>query len=433
MTTSARRAARLAPTAPGGVVEGGSVSAHEFRDDDVGYLAWLAAHADGCVLNIARSHSATGARAHRAGCRTMIPNARGGSWTGPYVKVCADNWAELERWWATEHMDAPIPSCSICRANRPTETVEHHGLNTTTTGRAAGGAVPGRRYATHGPSAGYPVVEVWVDDHIRFPPRPAWQEDLRGEIVAYCSQLEPLAGQVLSATFSGPKPGDADVENFALYNVDAFKTCASNGIRFEHGSTVPAAPGGAEYRFHYRYALEQRSGTFGHWQIGRTVASFDWTDLGALIGDITSAKVWWALARRESYVAEQVLAPQTPFAVTLEVRAPRSGRQPRPDLLLKPIFDGAISAFQAHTDTAVVADVASRLATVLPAPSTEIERYLLDHRRAVLGEVPQLVRPQRKAGVWNPADHLCVAGELLPAEPTGSCWAIRGRIVEAWR
>ncbi len=35
------------------------MSAREFRDDDAGYLAWLAAHPDGYVMNIARSLSAT--------------------------------------------------------------------------------------------------------------------------------------------------------------------------------------------------------------------------------------------------------------------------------------------------------------------------------------------------------------------------------------
>ena len=34
----------------------------EFLDEDAGYLAWLAAHADGDVINIALSHSTSEAR-----------------------------------------------------------------------------------------------------------------------------------------------------------------------------------------------------------------------------------------------------------------------------------------------------------------------------------------------------------------------------------
>ena len=33
----------------------------------------------------------------------------------------------------------------------------------------------------------------------------------------------------------------------------------------------------------------------------------------------------------------------------------------------------------------------------------------------------------------DPADHLCVAGELLPAQPVGDRWAIRGEFVELSR
>jgi hypothetical protein len=44
---------------------------HRVPDDDASYLAWLAAHCDGYVINIARTHNATQARVHHAGCRTI--------------------------------------------------------------------------------------------------------------------------------------------------------------------------------------------------------------------------------------------------------------------------------------------------------------------------------------------------------------------------
>lgn len=74
------------------MAEDKAMSAHEFRDDDAGYLAWLATHPNGFVLNIARSHHATEARVHHASCRTISgANPRGGLWSGPYVKVCAEH------------------------------------------------------------------------------------------------------------------------------------------------------------------------------------------------------------------------------------------------------------------------------------------------------------------------------------------------------
>jgi hypothetical protein len=93
----------------------------------------------------------------------------------------------------------------------------------------------------------------------------------------------------------------------------------------------------------------------------------------------------------------------------------------------------AVCAFQAHTDTAVLPEVLARLARDLPADPTEIEHHLLDQRRAVLGTVDKLVSPYRAGVKWDPSDHLCVAGELLAAEPVNSCWAIKGEIVELSR
>ena len=70
----------------------------EFKDDDGGYLAWLSEHRAGFVLNITRSYSAATAKVHRAECRTINGKPpRGTTWTGPYVKVCADSLAELDQ------------------------------------------------------------------------------------------------------------------------------------------------------------------------------------------------------------------------------------------------------------------------------------------------------------------------------------------------
>jgi len=97
------------------MIEDGAMGAREYCDDDDGYLAWLAAHPEGYVINIARGHYAGDARAHHAGCRTIssqIPRGRG--WTRNYVKVCADGLGELER-WAQRQVGRPIKSCGTCQ------------------------------------------------------------------------------------------------------------------------------------------------------------------------------------------------------------------------------------------------------------------------------------------------------------------------------
>jgi hypothetical protein len=161
------------------------------------------------------------------------------------------------------------------------------------------------------------------------------------------------------------------------------------------------------------------------------VASFDWIDLGAFGGEKQLAPVWLALHRGEAEVFEPA-APGTPFAVEVQVRPPH-GRQPVWGGLVKGIFDGVISAFQAHTDMAVLPEVVARLATMLPADPVDIEHHLLDQSRAVLSTVPRLVAPYRNGVKWDPSDHLCVAGDLLAAEPVDDRWAIKGEIFELSR
>lgn len=289
------------------------------------------------------------------------------------------------------------------------------------------------RAKIRGPVADSSRVEAWADEYIRFENRPAWQECLRNEIRTRCGQLVPSVGQVLHATFFGPKTSNADVENLALYNIDSFSVAGRYGIRFELGTAVPPAPDGAEYPFGYRYALAPRSETFTHWQQERILASFDWTDLGKFAGEKKLSQVWLALVRAYAGDKIDVAAPasaaETPFAVRVQVR-PARGRQPVWGGLVKGIFDGVISAFHAHIDATILPHVVGQLANVLPAEPVEIEEHLLDQRRAVLGVVPRLVKPFGKGVQWNPADHRCVAGELLAADPTGPDWAIKGELIE---
>ena len=112
-----------------------------------------------------------------------------------------------------------------------------------------------------------------------------------------------------------------------LYYIDSFAIAGRNGIRFEHGAAVPPAPARGEYPFCYRYALAPRSGSFADWQQGRTLAPFDWTDLGAFASAKRPAQVWLALARRQDEVVKPARAPDAPFAVRVQIRPPHR-RQP---------------------------------------------------------------------------------------------------------
>jgi hypothetical protein len=91
----------------------------QFRDDDGGYLGWVAAHAHGFVINIQRSLNPADARLHHAHCYTINGEPpRGRTWTGPYVKICSSSMDELDR-WALEQNGSGIRRCGVCEPPSP--------------------------------------------------------------------------------------------------------------------------------------------------------------------------------------------------------------------------------------------------------------------------------------------------------------------------
>lgn len=387
---------------------------HEFSGDDAAYLQWLDSHPAGYVINIHKSYHSDGARLHHARCSTL--RSWQGNLTDPYVKRCADQLADLHI-WATKTLGTRVTPCGRCNGGPASEP-------------APGGSAAGRNLP---PEPGAPEVRVWADDYIRFPPRPPWQTSLSAKIARHCDSLRPSSGQVLHATFFGRKPKRTDIENLVLYNLGySFKTPGANGIRFEHAPKVPMATDRETYNVGYRYMLAPRSGGFTCWDPVRTVASFDWTELGVFRREKMPAQVWLALARRRGGRPQPPLPTRTSFAVNVELRPPH-GDLPRIDAnLVKGVIDGVVSAYQSHIDASTVGEVAARLATTIPASPSEIAVLLLDDRWAVLGAVPRLVHLRGSGVQWNPADDFCDAGELLAVDPPRNArqWSIRGSIVE---
>jgi hypothetical protein len=255
---------------------------------------------------------------------------------------------------------------------------------------------------------------------------------LRSELRARVRQLQAGQDQVLHATFFGPRPHRADIENLTLYNIDdtggAFSESARFGLRFELGaqSVQPFGDGAVNG---YRYELAPREYKFQYWRESRELAAWDWVDLGGFTGDKKLEQVWLALARTHVPVASPPRRPGTPFGVRLQIRAAQ-GTTPRIARLVKPLIDGVVCAFQCHTDTSSVSDVAARLSSRIGVPASAVENLLLDDANAVLGSVSHLVRARGDGVIWAPADDECLAGELLVDETGGRSWGIRGRIVE---
>lgn len=90
-----------------------------FLNDDQGYLAWLAAHDDGFVLNTYAHVAAGYLVVHRARCRTINRDlAAGKVWTVQYGKACADSVDELLA-WASERTSGTAHGCGLCQPDVP--------------------------------------------------------------------------------------------------------------------------------------------------------------------------------------------------------------------------------------------------------------------------------------------------------------------------
>jgi hypothetical protein len=81
-----------------------------FVNDDAGYVAWLASHPTGFVLNTYPHVTSSYLVLHRASCRTVNrPLESERSWTRQYGKACAELRVDLEKWAAEATGRAVVP------------------------------------------------------------------------------------------------------------------------------------------------------------------------------------------------------------------------------------------------------------------------------------------------------------------------------------
>jgi hypothetical protein len=85
-----------------------------FEADDEAYLAWLASHPKGFVLNSYRPPSPDYLVIHRASCSWMRELASTAQYhTVGYIKVCADKAKDIHGYALASFQNLPTP-CSQC-------------------------------------------------------------------------------------------------------------------------------------------------------------------------------------------------------------------------------------------------------------------------------------------------------------------------------
>ena len=198
------------------------MSITEFRDSDEAFLAWLAEHPGGYVINIGRGERGY-ARLHRADCGTIT---RRPPLTGPYIKICSVSLAELGQ-WSAQRPGATVSSCGTCHPRAGAKTGR---APAAVTRLAAGAAAVAHASAAPGTAGGSWEIDgagllgevwLWADGYIPFDQLTPAMREARAALRSPVRSLAAGSGQILDASYAGHKLANMDVENLVLYNIDA--------------------------------------------------------------------------------------------------------------------------------------------------------------------------------------------------------------------
>lgn len=409
------------------------MSVEKFQDRDDDYLNWVAAHRAGYVINVSRGGHGV-ARVHRAACHTIVSRP---PFTGPYIKICSTTLAELAQ-WALPHSGIVLEHCGTCKPSghigRSQQTAPASlAWPTPAFAGAQSDTIAAHEWEIDGPDDGQRQVRMWSNSYIPFGPVIKDQRDARDELKRRVRSLVATSDEILHASYAGPKPTNTDAENLVLYNVDdtvggCFQPSARHGLRFEMATASHGdAPSGRPYACSYQYRLTSPDSSLSHWRVVRLLASFTAADLGLFSSTKRLEQVWLAIHHATVETARQPVAPSERFAVFLTLSHPDTNWAGANPLLVKAVVDGTVAAFQAHNDRASADEIAARLAVTTGQPASMVKQALLGDGRAVLG-TDSLVHLRGKGVQWTPADHLCVAGQIVGRQAPGTNWMLSGKI-----
>jgi len=117
-SNGARRRLEPGPGPSGGAPASVTPLCHEFCDDDSGYLAWVASHPQGYVLNQPRMTRPKAPTLHRVGCAAVAPRDGVEALTAGTVKVCGPSADALQAWSMAQGADRPT-ACRRCDPLKP--------------------------------------------------------------------------------------------------------------------------------------------------------------------------------------------------------------------------------------------------------------------------------------------------------------------------
>lgn len=240
-----------------------------------------------------------------------------------------------------------------------------------------------------------------------------WRRKFRSELAGALTSLDAAEDELVHAVYRGARPVNSDVENILFYNVGVgvFAKASQHGLRFSIGDAVSSG-------VVYEYTLERLADNFPVLDAGTTIASVRAEFEGSFD---TCTKVWSQVCGGQRSVVE---FPNGLRQICVRVRVETS--RPRPAAsICKPLIDGILCAFHQH-DGSNADRIGGRLLSG-GVPQTLVESLASD-RYAVLG-ARRLLWPWKNGLQWNPADDMCVAGEVIVVPTEGRSSVISADLI----
>jgi hypothetical protein len=212
-----------------------------------------------------------------------------------------------------------------------------------------------------------------------------------------------------------------DTENVLLYNVgpSAFASATRYGLTFTREFAEPLRAPNEDVKWgHYHvYTLGPSSPP----QIdSSTTAKFGF-EIPSVSPSLKPHHYWWAAKQGLGRVNSQFAECPGPYEMSINM----IGRKllSNPAALVKPLFDGVISALHFDPSVEPSSPVCRLLAAAIGVSETEIAQALRDQSNALFG-CRKVVSPYREFVKWNPADELCLIGRLYPTQCDSAHWLV---------
>jgi hypothetical protein len=313
-----------------------------FVNDDTGYIAWIAVHPEGFVLNAPRTGRQLPAL-HRASCAFISNPARANYTTTSYYKVCSVVRDDLVAWVAER--SAALKVCSVClrdSALPSTAVAPEHGRRAARASEARSGTPPSASaaLAVHVVQAPVDLWQLWAPgtvlqtlDGVR-PLLASWNansDPAQIRLRAYLQDLSHAFGPLLENRDHLFLHRDVDVEQperlLRHYDLENYLTPVAHHLgadRFVLASARKRVGGGSRIQVGLAVPTPAPS------------ADASWAHFGLRTERGAGGKAWQAAVRAALVTAAPTPAPRGPVEVRI---AWRCGPQRNWVALWKPTGD----------------------------------------------------------------------------------------------